>query len=154
MELSEKIEAAMVSYLSGQTWPADFTAASQILPGESDTDLTDQVVFCAVQPGRDENPQYTGNFLVPVRVYLITPVAVQTDETSSQLAKHSAVAAVLENAILVDDLAGQLNTASAALGNAFTCFEVMDRTPMREQAADRFTSGFDLTLYACPADVA
>lgn len=151
MELAEKLEASLVAYLAAQTLPSYFSAA-QIRPGESDEDIDAQYLRCrAAEQADEETPLDTGNFLWPCEVELRTPAAEQTDEETSQLDKHQAMATVLEDAILVDDLAAQLTAAALALGAGYelTVFSVQARQPARSQGDDVYSSGWSFRVYCC-----
>ncbi len=161
MELAIKLEAALVAYLRAQTFPDYFTPADQIRPGESDEDITQQYLRCrADNQAESEYPLDTGNFWWPCEVELRTPVAVQTaaqaasgdtSESTSQLDKHQALAAVLEAAILVDDLPDQMNAASLALGAGYelTVIAVLDRRPAHDQSDLVYSSGWSFRVYCC-----
>src|SRR5579872_7406731 len=111
MELPQKIEAIGVAYLNTQAWPAYFSKAL-ILPGEVDQDKTDQLIQVVCGESEIEDPPYSGNFWFPVEIQIRTPVTLQTptDQASqdpaastSQLAKHQAVADALHNAMVIDN---------------------------------------------------
>jgi len=178
MELPEKIEAVLVSYLrarvqaalDAETLPAYFVATpdpdadppivSQIQPGESDQDITAQLLRVIAGDADQEHPQFTGNFQVPVMVELLTPIAEQTADqeasadpavSTSQLDKHRVLAALLEKGIMVDTLHTELNAAALALGAGyeFTAFGILDRLPQRGQTANLYQSGYTFRLYCC-----
>lgn len=161
MELPEKIETALALYLRAQvqaaldanTLPAYFDPATQIQPGESDQDIPAQIIRCISGDADREYPQASGNFIFPCVIELLTPIADQTDaeaasadvqQSTSQLAKHKALAAILETAIMVDNLPALLN----ALLNDFTCIGILNRLPQRGQADDLYVSGFTFDCYA------
>lgn len=153
MELTEKIETALVNYLSAQTWPAYFDL-TMILPGEADELKTGQLIQIICEDATDEDPQFTGNFWHPVNLEIRSPMSVATDaetvaEAQTQLAKHKEIAAVLETAIMVDDLPDQLS--GFAVG--FTCIGLVDRRPTRSQGEDFWSSGFDFRVYACSSSL-
>src|SRR6478736_1696560 len=144
MELAEKLEAALVKYLKEldpSPYPDYFDEAVQIKPGENDEDIDNQYLRCrAASQADEETPLDTGNFWWSVEVELRTPSSSQTEaeeasedisESTSQLTKHKALAAILEAAILVDDLPAKLNAASVALGVGYelTVFAVQNRQP-------------------------
>lgn len=163
MELAEKIETALVTYLKAQitaaiaatTLPDYFDPDTQVAPGEADEDITTQYVRCRASNNADsEYPLDTGNFWWEAEVETRTPTALQTDaeeasaeltESTSQLAKHKGVAGVVETAILVDDLPAQLTAAASN----FTVFAVQDRRPARAQDDETYSSGWLLRLYCC-----
>lgn len=155
MELAVKLEAALVKYLQTldpDPYPAYFDKDAQIRPGEADEDLTQQYLRCrAADSSEEEYPLDTGNFWWPCEVELRTPAREQTTEANSQLEIHQALAAILENALLVDDLAGQLNTAAAALGEGYelTVLAVQSRRPARSQDDDVHSSGWTFRVYCC-----
>jgi hypothetical protein len=153
MELAEKIETALVAYLIGQTFPDYFTAADQVVAGEADEDITTQYVRCrAAEQAESEYPLDTGNVWWECEVETRTPAALQTEaevasaepsESTSQLAKHQAVAAVIETALYVDDLPAQLSAAVVD----FTVVGVQDRRPTRAQEDDTYSSGWLFRVY-------
>lgn len=151
MELAEKIESALVAYLQTQTYPAYFDSSAQVKPGESDEDLAQQYVRCRVpENAESESPQSTGNFWYQAEVEVRTPTQIQTDAdnlaaVTTQLDRHQAVAAVVEDAILVDDLPAVLTAA----GTDFHVFAVQDRQPTRAQNDEVYSSGILLRLYCC-----
>jgi len=155
MELAEKIEFALVAYLQTKTYPDYFVASDQVKPGESDEDLAAQYVRCwAAENAEAETPQSTGNFWYQAEVEVRTPTRIQTDadlasslstDSTSQLDKHQAVAAVVEDAILIDDLPEVLTAA----GTDFHVFAVHDRQPTRAQNDEVYSSGILLRLYCC-----
>jgi len=168
MELAEKIESALVAYLRAQiqaaldalTLPAYFDPATQIQPSESDAEITSQLLRCICPDADEETPQFTGNFNFTPIVELVTPAELQTDadaasgdvtESTSQLDKHRALAALLETAIMVDDLPASLNAAALALGTGYemTVFGILDHKPQRSQDKGLYTSGYTFRLYAC-----
>ena len=168
MELPEKIEAALVSRLravvqaalDAETLPAYFDPDTQIQPGESDEDITAQLIRCVCPDADEEMPLDSGNFWFAPAVELLTPVADQTaaEEASanptantSALDKHRALAALLESAIMVDDLPAQLDAAALALGTGYELkiFRVLNRQPQRAQTASLYQSGYTLRLSAC-----
>lgn len=163
MELAVKLEAALVKYfqtLSPDPYPAYF-ATTQIRPGEASEDLDQQYLRCrAADQADEEYPLDSGNFWWSGEVELRTPAREQTsseaasadpDESTSQLAKHQAMATIVEDAILIDDLAGVLNTASTALGVGYelTVFAVQSRQPVRSQDDDVYSSGWTFRVYCC-----
>ena len=162
MELAAKLEAALVAHVAAQTFPDYFTAADQVRPGESDEDITRQYLRCrAAGQAESEYPLDSGNFWWQCEVELRTPVAEQTAaeassadtaESTSQLAKHQAIAAILEDAILVDDLPAQLTAAAVALGTGYelTVFGLQVRLPARDQSDDVYSSGWSFRVYCCP----
>lgn len=167
MELPEKIESNIVAYLQSLAFPAYFTAAL-VHAGESDVDKTTQVIQVVCAEAESEEPAYSGNFWHPVAIELRTPLFLQTgSDTASQdpaiataqIAKHKAVAAILSDAICIDDLMAQFNATAQAQVNpdatpntdlrAFAAIGFTDRKPLREQSDDYIMSGFALKLYAC-----
>lgn len=152
MELAEKLEAALVSVFAGLTYPAYFVAASYVRPGEADEDIDSQYIRCrAADQAESEYPLDTGNFWWPCEIEIRTPARIQTDEDTSQLDKHQAVAAVVETGLLVDDMPGQLNTAAAALGAGYelTVMAIQDRQPARANDEDVYSSGWTFRVYCC-----
>jgi hypothetical protein len=159
MELPEKIESNLVSYLQSLTFPAYFTP-DLVHPGESDEDKTTQVIQAVCAESENEDPPYSGNFWFPVQIELRTPLFLQTDdekasadpEFSAQIAKHKAVAAVLADAIDIDDLIAQINTTAQAQTDtdlkAFAAIAFTDRKPLREQNDKYIMSGWSLKFYA------
>lgn len=163
MELAEKIETALVTYIKAQitaaitatTLPDYFDPTTQVAPGEADEDITKQYVRCrAANNAESEYPLDTGNFFWDAEVETRTPSALQTadeeasaelEESTSQLDKHKGVAGVVETAILVDDLSAQLTAAASN----FTVFGVQDRRPARLQDDDTYSSGWTFRLYCC-----
>jgi hypothetical protein len=164
MELPEKIEAALTAYLreafaDNVDLPGYFDPVTQIQPGESDEDITSQLVRAICGDADQEMPQFSGNFFHPVTIELLTPVAEQTEtqaasedvaEFTKQLDKHQAIAAILTTAIMVDDLPDQLS----GLQDDFTCIQVLDRLPQRGQAEGLYASGFTFRIYAAGSDFA
>jgi hypothetical protein len=161
MELSVKLEAALVAYLSSSaSYPSYFVPADQVKPGEADEDIDNQYIRArADNQAEREEPLDTGNFWWNSEVELRTPAAVQTgaeevsddlSQSTSQLDKHQAIAAILESAILVSDLADQLNAAALALGAGYelTVFAIQDRTPSHSQD-DVYSSGWTFKVYCC-----
>ncbi len=135
-----------------------FDPATQIQPGESDADITAQVIRCIAGDASQEYPQGSGNFRFPVVVELLTPIAAQTAaeaasddvaQSTSQIDKHKAIAAILETAIMVNNLPALLTAAV----DDFTCIGILDRLPQRGQAADLYVSGFTFLCYAAGADL-
>lgn len=163
MELAVKLEAALVKHLQTITppYPDYFDADAQIKPGETDEDIDHQYIRCrAADQAEEEAPLDTGNFWWPCEVELRTPARVQTtaeaesadpEESNDQLAKHQAMAAILENAILVDDLAEAMMTAAVALGEdyEFSVLAVQSRQPSRSQDSDIYSSGWTFRVYCC-----
>lgn len=164
MELAVKLEAALVKYLqtlNPDPYPAYFDKAAQIKPGESDEDITEQYVRCrAADSAEEEYPLDSGNFWWPCEVEVRTPARVQTsaeaasvepEEANSQLTKHQAIAQIVEDAILVDDLAAALMTAATALGAGYelTVFAIQSRQPARSQDAEVYSSGWTFRVYCC-----
>jgi hypothetical protein len=164
MELAVKLEAALVKYfqsLNPSPYPAYFNKTEQVRPGEADEDLEAQYLRCrAADQAEEEYPLDSGNFWWPCEVELRTPAQVQTaaeaasddpaDSTKAR-AKHQALATILEDAVLVDDLAEQLNTAAAALGAGYelTVFAVQSRAPARSQGDEVYSSGWTFRVYCC-----
>lgn len=167
MELPEKLEAALVKYLQGivqaaltaTTLPAYFDPDTQIQPGESAEDITDQILRCVADDATQEYPPDTGNFWSPIMLELRTPAREQTEteaasedvnESVAQLDKHKALAALLTSAVMVDNLPDLLNAAAVTLGEGYelTVMRVLDRLPQRGQTSDIYMSGFTLRLYA------
>lgn len=163
MELQEKLETALTQYLREAfadhvDLPGYFDPTMQIQPGESDADITSQLVRAVCGDADQEMPQFSGNFFFPITVELLTPAAEQTEaeaasseasESTSQIDKHKALAAILETAIMVDDLPAQLT----ALVDDFTCLQVLDRRPLRTQAEELYSSGFGFRVYAAGGDL-
>lgn len=163
MELAEKLESALVGYLKTLSgFPDYFDAETQIKPGETDEDITEQFIRCrAAEQADEEYPLDTGNFWWSCEVELRTPGRIQTedeaasedaDESTAQLDKHKAMAAILEDGILVDDLPAQLNTAAAALGAGYelTVMGVQSRQPARSQDDEVYSSGWTFRVYCFP----
>lgn len=164
MELAVKLEAAIVRYLqtlAPSPYPNYFDPADQVRPGESDEDIDNQYIRArADQQAEREEPLDTGNFWWNCEIELRTPARLQTDadkasqtpsDATSQLAKHQALAGILETSVLVDDLPAQLNAAAVALGAGYelTIFAVQDRTPGRSQDDDVYSSGWTFKVYCC-----
>jgi len=163
MELAEKLEAALVKYLQtlDPPYPAYFDKATQIKPGETDEDLDNQYIRCRADTQADEEyPLETGNFWWSCEVELRTPSADQTEseaaseslaESTEQVAKHKALAAILEDAIQVDNLPDLLNTAATALGSGYelTVMAVQNRQPARAQEDEVYSSGISFRVYCC-----
>lgn len=155
MELSEKIETALVGHLQSLTWPVYFDPA-MILPGESEQAITSQTILCICDDASDEDPPHTGNFWYPVRVELRTPSARPTEEELAtlnfltNLEKHQALAAILEAGLALENLPELLTDQL----ETFHCFAVLDRTPLRAQTESFWMSGRSLRLYACSASMA
>lgn len=167
MELPEKIESNLVSYLQGLTFPAYFTAAL-VHAGETDIDKATQVLQVVCAEAESEEPAYSGNFWHPVAIELRTALYLQTDRdktsqdpavATAQLTKHKAMAALLSDAICTTDLPAQINSIAQAQVNAdttpntdlraFALIGFTDRKPTREQNDNYIMSGFSLKLYAC-----
>lgn len=167
MELAVKLEAALVKYLQTldpSPWLAYFTAAGatpQVKPGENDEDIDRQYIRCrAALEAIGELPLDTGNFFWPVEIEVRTPVREQTaaetasddtGESTEQLAKHRALAQIVEDAVLVDNLDTLLTAAAAALGAGYelTIMRVTDRKPGHGQSDDVYSSGWQFQLYCC-----
>lgn len=163
MELGKKLEASLVKYLQtlNPPYPAYFDPATQIKPGENDEDIDQQYLRCRTADNAEqEYPLETGNFFWQCEVELRTPSASQTEaeadsgdpgESTTQLEKHEALATILEDAILVDDLADQLTTAAAALGAGYelTVMAVQERQPARSQDDEVYSSGWVMRVYCC-----
>jgi hypothetical protein len=164
MELAEKLEAALVKYLQSlapSPFPEWFDPANQVKPGETDEDLDRQYIRCRADvQAEEEYPQQTGNFWWRAEVEARTPSASQTAaeaasesplESIKPVDQHKAIATIVENALLVDDLAEQLTAAAAALGEGYelTVFAVRDRQPARAQDDEVYSSGQTFRLYCC-----
>lgn len=163
MELAVKLEAALVKYLQTldpSPYP-DYFAVTDIKPGETDEDIDNQYLRCRAAVQADEEyPLDTGNFWWPCEVELRTPSAKQTNaeqdsdnvhESTPQLEKHQTVAAILETAILVDDLAEKLTAAAATLGSGYelTVFAVQARQPARSEEDEVYSSGWVFRVLCC-----
>lgn len=170
MELYEKLEAAGVAYLkqfvggdltanpeppASWFWPDSLKNSAgqlRIFTGESD-DLKDgQAILVIADDANQEEPQFTGNFMIPVQVWLRTPVKVLTAKEVTGLNKtalqnHSAAASLLSDALNQDPflLAGYLN----ASGADFTIMGgIMDLRPERQEPPNYFASGWSFRVYA------
>ncbi len=158
MELAAKLETALVAYLQSlATFPAYFSAADQIRPGEDDEDKDAQYLRCRTADNCDaELPTFSGNFWWPCEVELRTPSADQTDEANSQLEQHQEVAAVIEDAMLASDLVDQLNAAALALGTGYelTVMAIREIAPARNQDDEVYSSGWTLKIYCCSSTLA
>ena len=157
MELGNKLEAALVKYLqtlSPSPYPSYFDPAAQVIHGEAESEIDGQYL-CArsAETADEETPLNTGNIWWNCEVELRTPARINApdDTDPSQFAKHQAVATVLEDAILVDNLDTALTTAAAALGSGYelTVFAVQDRRPARSQADEVYSSGWSFRVYGC-----
>ena len=173
MELYEKIEAAIVSYLNQYVdgdlttippntnvpstfyWPASLQRPDKtyrIFSGESDSNKDGQAILVIAEDSEKvESPQYTGNFHVPVQIWLRTPIKTLTakekaDLVNPSLTDHKAAATVLEHAIMQDPflLAGYFTQS----GTALNVYAVMDRRPMRQETPNYWASGWSFRVYA------
>lgn len=164
MELPEKIESNFVAYLQAflaALNPAapDYFTADLIHPGETDFDKTTQVLQVVCQSADNEDPSFSGNFWHPLQIELRTPLTLLTDAEKAdpanvaQLDKHKAIAAILSDALLADDLIAQINAAAQSQADAnlqaFAAIGFTDRKPIRDQNDAYIMSGFELRLYAC-----
>lgn len=173
MELHENIETAIAAYLAafvdgdlttiapGQAAPASWfwpnslkNAAGQprIFAGESDQTKDGQAILCISEDASQEEPQFTGNFHIPIQIWLRTPVKVLSPKevaagAATALQNHSAAAAILSDAVNIDAFA--LAAAINAAGSNFTIMGgVMDLRPMRAEAPGYFASGWSFRVYA------
>lgn len=161
MQLSAKIEAVLVEYLQSldpSPYPDYFDPDTQIKPGENDEDIENQYLRCRTSEVADEeSPLDTGNFWWSAEVEVRTPSAISTESEESdpdQKEKHQALAAILETAILIDDLADKLNTAASELGIEFTAIAVQARQPGANQDDEVYSSGWTFRLYCCSKTLA
>jgi hypothetical protein len=173
MELYEKVESAIVSYLNQYVdgdlttvppntnvpptfyWPASLQRQDKtyrIFTGESDGTKDGQAILVIAEDAEAiEEPQYTGNFHVPVQIWLRTPIKTltakeKTDLVNPSLVDHKAAATVLEHAIMQDPfLLARYFTQSVA---ALNVYSVMDRRPMRQETSNYWASGWSFTVYA------
>jgi hypothetical protein len=164
VELAVKLEAALVKYLQSldpSPFPAWFTPALQIKPGENNEDLDRQYLRGrAGDNAEEEYPLDTGNFWWPCEVEVLTPsdelteaeeASAEESESTPALEKHQTIAAILETAILVDDLPEKLTAAAASLGAGYelTVMAVQSRQPVRSQDNDIYSSGWTVRVYCC-----
>ena len=162
MELGLKLESAFADYIAGLAFPDYFIAADQVRKGETDSDISEQYIRCMAEPqAESEYPLDTGNVWWQCTLELRTPARDQTsdeaassdsEESTTQLAKHRAVAAVLEAAILIDDLADQITDAADDLGIGYemTVMAVQDRRPSHSQDDNVYSSAWMLHVYCAP----
>ncbi len=165
MELHEKIETAIAAYLAAfvdgdpaqaaSYWPASLKNSAgklRIFSGEADQTKDGQAIICISEDANQEEPQFTGNFHIPIQIWLRTPVRVLTaDEIAKKvptaLQNHSAAAGILSDFCNQDayDLVAQINAA----GSDFTIMGgIMDLKPMRSEQPNFFGSGWSFRIYA------
>lgn len=173
MELYEKIEAALVFYLSqfidgdpatlppntdipvAWLWPKSLqndVGELRIFEGETDNVKDGQAILCIADDANQEDPQFTGNQMVPCQVWLRTPVKVLTPKEvelkmPTALANHELAAAILSDAMNQDPflLAGYLN---ASAQDMTIMGGVMDLRPQRQEHPNWFGSGWTFRVYA------
>ncbi len=169
-EIYKKIETALAAYLNqfvdgdlttepnppaSWYWPASLRNAAgqyRIFAGESDQLKDGQAILCIAEDANQETPQFTGNFMIPMQVWLRTPVKVLTSKETTGLQataiqNHDAAAANLSDALNQDAflLAGYINSS----GSDFMIMGgIMDLKPQRAEVPNYFASGWSFTVYA------
>ena len=170
-ELNEKIENAIAAYLkqyvdgdltivpagtdvpSSFYWPPSLQyndKSYRILTGESEMDKNGQAILVIAGDAEREHPQFTGNFFVPVEIWLRTPVKVLSPQeianrVPDSLDFHKAAATVLEHAILQESFL--LASYFTQSGSDITFYTVLDRQPQRQQVANFWASGWTFRVY-------
>lgn len=173
MELFEKLEVAICAYLNQYVdgdlttvpsntnvpstfyWPASLQRQDKtyrILAGENDGNKDGQAILVIAEDAdKVEEPQYTGNFHIPIQIWLRTPIKALTATEKANLINpsltdHKAAATVLEHAIMQDPflLAGYITSS----GTDLHVYAVMDRRPMRQETANYWASGWMFRIYA------
>jgi len=161
MEIHKKLEPAIVAYLMQYqaddltTWPDSMrNSANQfrIYAGESDNLKDGQAILVIAEDSNEETPQYTGNFMIPIQIWLRTPTKVLTASETAALKKkaienHDAAASLLSDALNQDPflLAGYFNSS----GSDFTIMGgIMGLKPERFEAPNFFASGWSFQVYA------
>ena len=164
-ELHEKLESGIVAYLkqyvdgdpntAASYWPSSLkndAGQLRIFTGESDDIKDGQAILCISEDANQEEPQFTGNFMVPIQIWLRTPVKVLTaKEVSAQvttaLEDHAAAAGILSDALNQDPfaLAGYINSGA---NGATIMGGIMDLKPMRAEQPNWFASGWSFRVYA------
>ena len=149
MELTEKIETALVAYLKAGTWPPWFNG-NLILPAETDQEKIEQCIIIIAEDASEEDPEFSGNFWHPVQIELQTPMGLLTatqiaDDAIAPIDKHKVIADLLQSSLMVDNLPTLLN----AQVSDFTCMAILDRKPTRGQTENMWASGLGFRLLAC-----
>lgn len=147
---AEKIEAAMVAYLSAQAFPDTLEnddEEKRIFAGESEEVKDGQCILCIMDDMQEEFPERSGNRYSLCRVELRTSVEARPENAATTaLEDHIAAAEILESALLDNDLAALLTAAIAD----FTAFGILDRQPIQEQNENYWMNGYTFRLYSCP----
>lgn len=172
-EIDQRIENAIAAYLvqyvggdvstlpPGTNIPAEWLWPSslqdgenglRIFAGESDKDKNGQAILCIADDGVEEQPLFTGNYFIPFRVWLRTPISALTEDQISKniptaLQFHEWAARQLSNALNQDPflLAGYINQS----GENFTIMGgILDRKPQRQQVPNFYASGWSFRVYA------
>lgn len=165
MEIYTNIEnagvAALKNFVDGDPaqlasyWPKSLKNSAgqlRIFGGESDQIKDGQAILFICEDANQEDPQFTGNFQIPVQVWLRTPPKVLTADEIAKKAftakqNHDAAAAILSDFFNQDPftIAAILNTAG---GNFTIMGGIMDLRPMRSEMENFFASGWSFRIYA------
>ena len=153
MEHPELIESAFVNYLTGKGgWSANLL----LLAGENNADKSDARIVAFVEGDLgNEDPPISGNRWADVEVELRTPFSKLTAAqvaagATDPLTQHKANAANLQTAMLSATLPEDLTASQAG----FTCFGIAERTPIRKQDGNYWSSGWKIKVYSCPSTIA
>lgn len=148
-QATETIESALVSYLSGRSFPDSLKNDAgdyRIFAGESDDVKDGQTLIAWVDGDLTEEPQYSGNYWADCEVELRTPIiaAATGDSETDSLPLHKAAAEVMRLAIMDSAFPELLGN------NSFVVYAVLDRNPTRNQAPNYHASGYRFRLYCHP----
>lgn len=171
-ELDQRLENAFAAYLkqyiggdvstlNGGPIPPDWQWPSslqdgengyRIFPGESDQTKNGQAILCIAEDAPEEYPLYTGNYYVPMEIWIRTPIRNLTaqevaNKIPTALSFHEWAARQLSNALNQDPflLAGYVNQS----GDNFTILGgILDRKPQRQQVPDYYASGWSFRVLA------
>lgn len=171
-ELYQRIENAvaayLIQYIGGDVatlngapvpldwlWPISLQNADgsyRIFPGESDQLKSGQAILCIAEDSPEEMPLFTGNYYVPMEIWLRTPIKQLTPaevklNIPTALSFHEWAARNLSNALNQDPFlqAGYVNES----GEDFTIMGgILDRKPIRQQVPNYYASGWSFRVYA------
>ena len=154
MEHAQLIETSAVNYLAGlNTW----TQPLLFLAGESNLDKAEARIVAYLPEGAfgEEDPPTSGNRWCDLTFELRTPFSKLTAAQVAAgavdpLTQHQNNAAALAAAVLNVNLPDLLTAAVAG----FTCFGLTERTPLRQQDAQFWMSGWKVRLLSCPSAIA
>ena len=169
-EIYQKLESAICSYLiqyvagdlttnpsppASWFWPESLrndAGSYRIFGGESDQTKDGQAILVIAEDANQEEPQFSGNFMVPIQIWLRTPVKVlnakeTTELQATALANHQAAAANLSDAMNQDPftLAFYFNSSGQ---NVTVMGGIMDLKPQRSEMPNYFASGWSFRVYA------